>query len=116
MRTARPIGMTGTRTWNTTSTSWPPGGSDGMRARLLAGIIAGVGVLIGSASGQYPRVPKAVQAAEDARRAAYEGQEDEAWERAQPALARWAEKGKPYIPWAAKPEDLPQATIPAFPG
>ena len=89
-----------------------------MRTRLLAGIVAGVGVglLIGSASGQYPRVPKAVQAAEDARRAAYEGPEDEAWENAQPELARWAEKGKPYIPWAAKPEDLPQAKIPAFPG
>ena len=25
-------------------------------------------------------------------------------------------KGKPYIPWAAKPDDLPQAKIPAFPG
>ncbi|HXT12168.1 MAG TPA: polysaccharide lyase [Candidatus Angelobacter sp.] len=33
-----------------------------------------------------------------------------------PELAEWAKKGKPFIPWAAKPEDLPQAKVPAFPG
>lgn len=87
-----------------------------MRTRLMAGAVAGIGVVIGAASGQYPKVPKAVQAAEDARRAAYERPEDEAWEKAQPELARWAERGKPYIPGAAKPSDLPQAKIPAFPG
>ena len=31
-------------------------------------------------------------------------------------LAEWAQKGKPYIPWAALPGDLPQAKVPAFPG
>ena len=41
---------------------------------------------------------------------------DAAWEKAQPELAEWAKKGKPYIPVAFKPEDLPQAKIPAFPG
>ena len=34
----------------------------------------------------------------------------------QPQLTEWAAKGKPFIPWAAKPSDLPQAGIPAFPG
>jgi len=34
----------------------------------------------------------------------------------QPALAEWAKKGKPFIPWASKPSDLPQAAVPAFPG
>jgi len=33
-----------------------------------------------------------------------------------PQLADWAKKGKPFIPWASKPEDLPQAKVPAFPG
>ncbi|HEY1790768.1 MAG TPA: polysaccharide lyase [Verrucomicrobiae bacterium] len=33
-----------------------------------------------------------------------------------PVIAEWAKKGKPFIPWAAKPEDLPQAKVPAFPG
>lgn len=41
---------------------------------------------------------------------------DEAWARALPAVREWEAKGKPYIPWAAKPTDLPQARIPAFPG
>jgi hypothetical protein len=40
----------------------------------------------------------------------------EAWKKAQPEVEAWAKKGKPYIPWAAKPSDLPQAEIPAFPG
>src|SRR5205085_2770987 len=34
----------------------------------------------------------------------------------QPQLAARAKKGKPFIESAAKPEDLPQADIPAFPG
>ena len=33
-----------------------------------------------------------------------------------PEIEAWAKKGKPYIPGAAKPEDLPQAKVPAFPG
>lgn len=81
---------------------------------LLCGVV--MVTLIGPAAGQYPRVPREVQRAEDERRAAYEKPEDEAWEKAQPELARWAEMGKPYIPGAARPSDLPQAQIPAFPG
>jgi hypothetical protein len=65
---------------------------------------------------QYPKVPRDVQHAENERQAAYEKPEDEAWERAQPELAAWAKKGKPFFPGAAKPSDLPQAAIPAFPG
>ncbi|HEV2438036.1 MAG TPA: polysaccharide lyase [Verrucomicrobiae bacterium] len=33
-----------------------------------------------------------------------------------PVIAEWAEKGKPFIPWASRPADLPQAKVPAFPG
>lgn len=33
-----------------------------------------------------------------------------------PALAEWEKRGKPFIPWAEKPDDLPQAKVPAFPG
>lgn len=39
-----------------------------------------------------------------------------AWETAIPIIEEEATKGKPYIPWAARPTDLPQAEIPAFPG
>ena len=41
---------------------------------------------------------------------------DEAWEQALPAIKESESLGKPFIPWAAKPSDLPQADIPAFPG
>jgi hypothetical protein len=41
---------------------------------------------------------------------------DEAWQKALRVIKEWETKGKPYIPWAAKPSDLPQAAIPAFPG
>jgi hypothetical protein len=81
----------------------------------VAVVAAGIAVWP-AAAGRNTKVPRDVQHAEDERRAAYERPEDEAWEKAQPELARWAEKGKPYIPWAAKPSDLPQADIPAFPG
>ena len=48
--------------------------------------------------------------------AAAEKLSDEAFARALPEIEAWAKKGKPYIPGAAKPEDLPQARVPAFPG
>jgi hypothetical protein len=42
--------------------------------------------------------------------------DDEAWRKAEPEVRRQAKAGKPYIPQAERPEDLPQARIPAFPG
>jgi hypothetical protein len=58
---------------------------------------------------QQAEVALAALAAADQRSA-------EAWAKIQPELAEWEKKGKPYIPSAAKPEDLPQAPILAFPG
>jgi hypothetical protein len=37
-------------------------------------------------------------------------------EKVTPEIAAWASKGKPYLPSAAQPGDLPQAKVPAFPG
>src|SRR5262249_36390179 len=48
---------------------------------LLVAIL-GFGAL--PVAGQYPKVPRDVQRAEDRRRAEYEKPEDEAWEKAQP--------------------------------
>ncbi len=50
------------------------------------------------------------------RDAAWNQYEQQVISNAAPALAEWAKKGKPYLPWASKPEDLPQAKVPAFPG
>lgn len=33
-----------------------------------------------------------------------------------PVIAEWSQKGKPFIRSAAQPSDLPQASVPAFPG
>lgn len=79
-----------------------------LAAAVLSGAFA--------AHAQYPRVPSEVQAEADARKAAADRRSDEAFKKAEPLIKEWEEKGKPYIPWAARPGDLPQAKIPAFPG
>src|SRR3954468_6124279 len=68
------------------------------------------------ARAQYPQVPGDVQHAADAAKVAADKRSDEAFAKAMSAIQEWDKKGKPYIPSAAKPEDLPQAKIPAFPG
>lgn len=67
-------------------------------------------------SAQYPQVPADIQRATDERKAAAARRSDELFEKARPQMEADAARGKPYIPWAAKPDDLPQAAIPAFPG
>jgi hypothetical protein len=69
-----------------------------------------------AADAQYPKVPQEIgrEAARRMREAARRS--DEAWQKALPVIKEWEAKGKAYIPWAAKPSDLPQADIPAFPG
>lgn len=64
----------------------------------------------------YPRIPGDVQAAADAKRGEDSRRAKELWASQQDDLAEWAKKGKPYLPGAEKPSDLPQAQIPVFPG
>ncbi len=65
---------------------------------------------------QYPIIPPAVQAVSDSALAVEQAHSDAAWQKALPIIQKDEKEGKPYIPWAAKPSDLPQAKIPAFPG
>jgi hypothetical protein len=65
---------------------------------------------------QYPQVPAAIQRASDSMMNAARKQSDIAWAKALPIIEQDAKNGKPYIPWAARPTDLPQSDIPAFPG
>jgi hypothetical protein len=69
-----------------------------------------------SALAQYPKITDEVakQSGELLRKA--EAASDAAWEKALPIIEQQAKEGKPYIPWASRPTDLPQAKIPAFPG
>jgi hypothetical protein len=81
-------------------------------------VLSLMAVLLGNGAvmAQYPRITSEVAAEAERRKAAMMARSDAAWEAAFPEIEAWAERGKPYIPFAAHPEDLPQADIPAFPG
>ena len=69
-----------------------------------------------SAQAQYPKLTNEDKAKEEAIKAEAYKHSDEAWEKAKIIVQKEAREGKPYIPWAGRPTDLPQAEIPAFPG
>jgi hypothetical protein len=81
-----------------------------------AGLIAVIALASATALAQYPNVPPAVQAEANARKAAADRRSDDAFAKALPIIKEWETKGKPHLPGAAEPKDLPQAKIPAFPG
>jgi hypothetical protein len=68
------------------------------------------------AAAQYPNVSSEVKQQTDAKKAAADKRSDEIFANVLPQIKKDAENGKPYLPSAARPEDLPQAEIPAFPG
>src|SRR5690606_6726960 len=65
---------------------------------------------------QYPTITSDVKSDTDRFMDQVKQRSDHAWSKALPIINAEAAKGKPYIPWASYPEDLPQAEIPAFPG
>ncbi|MCJ8210034.1 polysaccharide lyase [Mucilaginibacter sp. RS28] len=83
-------------------------------AFIVLAAIAAAGVE--KAFAQYPTIPPQVQAVADSMLATEQKHSDEAWNKALPIIQRDEQNGKPFVPWAAKPSDLPQAKIPAFPG
>jgi len=86
------------------------------RGRRLLLLLALLAVTAAPAFAQYPSVPGDVAAEANRRKAEADRRSDEAFARALPLIQEWEAKGKPYQPGAARPEDLAQATIPAFPG
>jgi hypothetical protein len=78
-------------------------------------------IVLASVSGtpvfaQYPKITSEVAAQSAALLKKAQEASDAAWEKALPVIEKEAKEGKPYIPWASRPTDLPQADIPAFPG
>ena len=65
---------------------------------------------------QYPKISPEVAAESKAFIDEADKRSDEAWEKALVIIEQEAKQGKPFIPWASRPNDLPQASIPAFPG
>ena len=88
-----------------------------MKKRIVPVLLA---ILTGSfqqlAFAQYPTIPADVQKASDELLDNARRQSDLAWRKAWPIIQKEAREGKPYIPWAARPVDLPQSPILAFPG
>lgn len=84
------------------------------RTLLLASSITMV--LVSLVNAQYPQVPADLQRATDERKVAADQRSDAAFAKAMVQIEKEAKNGRPYLPWAATPADLPQAAIPAFPG
>jgi hypothetical protein len=88
-----------------------------MKLNVLKSLLfaSAIGV-VQTAAAQYPDIPADQRRWADSLMDAARIHSDEAWEKAKPIIEKEATEGKPYIPWAARPTDLPQASIPAFPG
>ncbi len=88
-----------------------------MKRKCLIGLIIAVAISsVQAVYGQYPTIPDDVQKAADLMLNKAMRHSEIAWNKAYPVIQEEARHGRPYIPWAARPVDLPQAEIPAFPG
>ena len=67
-------------------------------------------------SAQYPQLTDEAKKVSAEWHKQWEAHADSAWEKAFPIVVKEAKEGRPYVPWAARPYDLRQAKIPAFPG
>ena len=65
---------------------------------------------------QYPIIPDSVKQRAARQEAEINRKSDIAWQKAFPIVQKEEKSGRPYKPWASKPEDLLKATIPVFPG
>jgi len=88
----------------------------GRRAAVAAGVGVMLGALAGAVLAQYPQISDDMRMQAEAAKAEADRRSDDAFARALPEIEAWAKKGKPFIQDASRPGDLPQATIPAFPG
>lgn len=85
-----------------------------MRKRKFILFILFLGTL--NTYAQYPNLSEEDRAKEKAIKDEAYKHSDEAWEKAKIIVKQEEKEGKPYLPWAGRPNDLPQAEIPAFPG
>lgn len=88
-----------------------------MRKKVFVGVLAiTLTIPFSVLKAQYPKEPPEVKKAVKAKMDEEYRRSEEAWQKALPIIEQEAKEGRPYIPWAARPTDLPQAKIPAFPG
>jgi hypothetical protein len=84
----------------------------------LVGLLLTVSLILSAnfVFAQYPKIPADVQKASDEMMDAARKHSDIAWEKAKVIIEKEAKQGKPYIPFAGRPTDLPQSELLAFPG
>ncbi|AYD47664.1 polysaccharide lyase [Arachidicoccus soli] len=88
-----------------------------MKKNLLPFLASVLFLTIGTkVRAQYPKITSEVNREANALMKATMAHSDSAWAIAYPIVERDARNGKPYIPWAARPTDLPQTKLLAFPG
>ena len=88
-----------------------------MKANLRVTVLAFACISFGTiARAQYPTIPPALEDSANKVLNEVKKKSDEAWAKALSIIEADAKNGKPFIPWASKPSDLPQAKILAYPG
>lgn len=87
-----------------------------MKKLEIIGVVVILFLISNTTYAQYPKVPDSVKQATSEMMDKARAHSDAAWEKAFPIIEEEAALGRPYIPWAARPFDLPQAELPAFPG
>ncbi|MCJ8210018.1 polysaccharide lyase [Mucilaginibacter sp. RS28] len=86
-----------------------------MKIKILP-LLAVAALSANAAFAQYPDIPQQVKQETEAMMKAAQAHSDSAWQVALPIIQADQRRGKVFVPWAARPTDLPQAKIPAFPG
>ena len=86
-----------------------------MKKRLAVAAYTAL-LVVPSVMAQYPNLTPEAKEEYKKMMSEEERRSEEAWQIALPVVMEEAENGRPYIPWASRPYDLPQAKIPAFPG
>jgi len=85
-----------------------------VKKKVISGLVGLCAII--SVYAQYPEIPKEDQQRSDSLLRAAGKHSDSAWAIAWPIIQQEEKQGKPYIAFANRPTDLPQADIPAFPG
>lgn len=87
-----------------------------MNRQLTMWTVAAMMAIPSAMMAQYPQLtPEAKEYYQKMITSARE-HADSAWAVAKPIVEKEAREGRPYVPWASRPDDLVKATIPAFPG
>ncbi|RZK59152.1 MAG: polysaccharide lyase [Pedobacter sp.] len=87
-----------------------------MRKILTSAMLIGMIGAANLAFAQYPVIPEAMEKKADSLLKEIERLSELQFLKVKPIVDAEAKLGKPYIPWAAKPSDLPQSKLLAFPG